>query len=181
MGSSRKRFRHRARRIPAPRLGMGAAFTLIFAACSNSPVTASVYGLPAEEVSVESRDLGYAAPDAWALRARDARYDGASLLAAADCTPGCHATEVTLYFRNPGPAPWAPPVARLPSPPGRPARLPLAFGGTEVSPGRVGRLRLLILRWPEEKSLHIRLSSSVRLVLDSAKEGAPALKRSSPP
>ena len=51
---------------------------------------------------------------------------------------------------------------RLAVPPGKERRLPIAFTGSDVDPGRTGRIRWLVEMYPEEKDLTATLSSSVR-------------------
>jgi len=133
------------------------------AGCERAPVTLWVDGFVPEHVSYDVRDLGVL--DDNALRAlRETREIDGVLRLPADACPGvCRASEVSIYVQNRTAQPIAPPVVRLDAPPGRASRLPLAVRSAQIDPGRTGRLRFIVQRWPEENALSATLSSSVAL------------------
>jgi hypothetical protein len=138
------------------------ALVLPLAGCRDEiPVHLVSTGLPADQVVLEVRDLGRVAFGSLAARAGEGDVDAARLLPTAACEAACHALEVTLFVKNPGALAEPPPVVRLSSPEGRPPRQPVPFTAEEISPGRMGRIRLLVSLWPEEKELLVRLSGSV--------------------
>lgn len=140
------------------------------AACGDVDVRVYAYGLSPKSVQVEVEELGAVSAGALRARVRRGEVDGAAVLGDESCGGPCRAVEVTLFIRNDGDEPLAPPVARLSSPEGRPARLPVAFRAEEISPGRTGRLRFVTSLWPGERSFDVRLSGSVFLDVTS---GAP--------
>jgi hypothetical protein len=146
------------------------------AGCRVLPVDASVYGIPADRVRVEVEELPAQPPAQLAERARAPDIDGTSLLSSTDCPDGCQAAIVTLYIENPDAEPMPPPVLRIDAPPGKPERLPVAFRGLDISPGRIGRIRVLVALWPGEAHLRLRLSSSVRIEATTGRRVQPPVE-----
>lgn len=118
-------------------------------------------GLAADDVMLEVRELGRPSRDLLERRARAGDIDGKNLLDDSACGGPCRALEVTLFVQNSGSEPSAPPVVRLSSPAGKPARQPIAFTANEISQGRAGRIRFLLSLWPDENVVELRPSASV--------------------
>lgn len=139
----------------------------------KTEVSLWVDGFLPQNVRFEIEDQGPL--DAAALAALVARpdVDGSLLLPAGSCGGPCRVALVSVFVHNKDEA-QAPPVVRLQSPPGRPARLPIAFRGAEISKGRIGRIRWVVEMWPEEQTLTATLSSSVFLVEPPAAAAPPA-------
>lgn len=140
--------------------------------CGRTEVEVFAYGLPPERVHVEVEELSAGSEAELQAQAGRADIDGAALEGAHGCASSCRGVLVTLFIDNASEVPLPPPVARLSSPEGKPRRLPVAFSGQQISPGRTGRLRLLVALWPEERSLKVRLSGSVRVEVRGG-SGAP--------
>lgn len=117
-------------------------------------------GLSRQDVILEARDLGRPPLALLERRARAGDIDGERLLDDSACDGPCRALEVTLFVTNRGAVSAAPPVVRLSSPPGRPARPPVALTAHEISKGRAGRIRFLLSLWPEEQRVEVRPSPS---------------------
>lgn len=129
--------------------------------CQDVEVRLEPSGLAKDDVILEVTDLGRPDPKLLARRARAGDIDGSSLLGDDACEGRCRALEVTLFITNRSVDPAAPPVVRLSSPPGRPARQPVALRADEISEGRAGRVRFLLSLWPEEEVVVVRPSASV--------------------
>lgn len=134
------------------------------AGCSEkTDVELYVDGFEPKNVRFEVEELGPQTKEQLlALKGRP-DVDGVLFLPDNSCNGPCKAAIVTVFVHNKAQA-EPPPVVRLKSPANRPARLPIAFRGDEISKGRVGRIRWVVEKWPEEKKLTATLTSSVRLV-----------------
>lgn len=130
--------------------------------------------LPPDDVMLEVEELGLQSFGSLAARASQGDIDAARLLPRQACEGPCRALEVTLFVKNSGRAAEAPPVVRLSSPPGKPARQAITFTADEISPGRTGRIRFLVSLWPGEDELGVRLSGSVFLRVSSPSASAPS-------
>ncbi len=137
---------------------------LLCAACKQTPVTLWVDGFVPEHISFDVKDLGTV--DDAALAAR-ADIDGVLRLPEGACVAACEASEISVYIHNRTTEPMAPPVIRLDVPDGKPRRLPLAVRAVQIDPGRTGRLRFVVFRWPDEKQLTATLSQSVAVDVNS--------------
>jgi hypothetical protein len=135
---------------------------LAAAGCSDVEVEMSAYGVDAESVRLELKELGRL--DAAGLKARRdmGDIDGTSFLAECGEQP-CRVVELTVFVENKTGEPMMPPVVRMKSPEGRARRLPVALRAQEISPGRIGRIRWLVSLWPEEAHLVTDISGSVSL------------------
>ncbi len=92
--------------------------------------------------------------------------DGVLEIPEGSCAGPCRVSIVSVYVHNMDndAVDQPPPVVRIKSPPGRAKRQPIAFGGEQISKGRIGRIRWVVEMWPEEKSLTAVLSGSVLIV-----------------
>ena len=122
-----------------------------------------VKGFDPERVRFEVDDKGVLGAEALHALVRRGDIDGSLLLPPGTCDGGCRVAIVSIFAKNSGAGAEAPPVVRLESPEGRPARMPIAFRGGEISPGRTGRIRWVVEMWPGEQHLVTTLSSSVFL------------------
>jgi len=145
-------------------------------ACDDVEPSLVVSGFPLETVDLESRLLGVLDDEALAALSADPAIDSVLRLPAGACPGGCRFAELSVYVKNPTDHPLAPPVVRTRAVEGRPERAALAFRSDEISPGRTGRLRVVVELWPEERTLTAHLSASVFVDVTSA----PAA-RSAPP
>ena len=132
-------------------------------ACEKTKVDVFVKGFDPEAVRFEIDDQGALSADALQALVHRGDIDGSLLLPSGSCAGPCRVAIVSIFAKNSGAGADAPPVVRLDAPPGRVARLPLAFRGGEISPGRIGRIRWVVEMWPEEQHLIATLSSSVFL------------------
>lgn len=130
-------------------------------------------GIAHDDILLEVHDLGRPDPSLLARRAAAGDIDGASVLDEQACDGPCRALEITLFIQNRGDRPAAPPVVRLSSPEGRPARPPVALTAKEISEGRAGRIRLLLSLWPEERVVEVRPSASVFIEVTSEPASPP--------
>jgi hypothetical protein len=146
-------------------LCLGLSLSLALAALSGCrediEVRLQPSGLSRDDVMLEVNQLGRPDPALLARRAAAGDVDGASLLDESACGGPCRALEITLFLTNRAAEPAAPPVVRFSSPAGRPARQPVALTAKEISPGRTGRVRVLLSLWPEESVVEVRPSASV--------------------
>jgi hypothetical protein len=141
-----------------------AALVVLGTACTEkTDVEIYVDGFLPESVRFEVEDQGMLDARALDALAKRPDVDGALRLPEGACGGPCRAALVSVYVHNKDDA-LPPPVIRLQSPAGKPARMPIAFRGGEISKGRIGRIRWLVEMWPEEKSLTATLSSSVFIV-----------------
>jgi hypothetical protein len=130
-------------------------------ACDDVEPRLVVSGFPIDSVDIDSKALGVLDDTALAAVRADRGIDGVLRLPDGSCTGGCRFAELSVYVTNTTPHALAPPVVRTRAIEGRPARAPLAFGVKEISPGRTGRIRVVVELWPEERALEAHLSSSV--------------------
>jgi hypothetical protein len=145
-----------------PRVFMIFGLAALAVGCRDEvSVRVETAGIAPGDVVLEVEHLG--TPDETTLEEVRTRgdIDGAALLSAQDCGAPCRAALVTLFVRNTGAERAAPPVVRFSAPDGKPARVPVAFRGDEISPDRTGRIRFLVSLWPGEKVLTVRVSGSV--------------------
>lgn len=148
-------------------------------ACDDVEPSLVVSGFPLETVDVQSRLLGVLDEAAIEALAEDPAVDGVLRLPAGACPNGCRFAELSVYVKNPTDQPLAPPVVRTRAVEGRPPRAALAFRSDEISPGRTGRLRVVVELWPEERTLTAHLSASV--FVDVTSSEAPAAGASPSP
>lgn len=139
------------------------AFALVAACTKPTPVMMWVDGFEPDNIRFEIEDLGPTDAAVLVARGKQGDVDGSAFLPANSCDGPCRAVLVTAFITNRTANKEPPPVMRLAVPPGRAPRLPIAFGGDAIDPGRVGRVRFLVEMWPEERDLTATLSSSVRL------------------
>lgn len=137
-------------------------FALVPLACSeqqNIPVF--VHGLPAQQIQIEQENLGEIAPEEWRYLEARPDIDGVDTGGTPCTTQICHGVLVTLFIENPSEVPWAPPMVRVrrQMPPQR--GLPIAFSGREISPKRIGRLRVLLHAPTDTPAISLHLSHSV--------------------
>jgi hypothetical protein len=144
-------------RLPA----LSLAALLAFGCDDAPPLTLWVDGFAPEHVSFEVKDLGPLDDVGIATARREKAADGVMRLPPGSCPDRCRVAEVTVFVTNRTTTPEAPPVVRLTAPPEKPRRLPIAFGGARIDPGRTGRVRWLVELWPDEARLEATLSSSV--------------------
>ena len=124
-----------------------------------------------DDVMLEVEELFALDDTGIAARTAQGDVDGRAVVDERVCGGPCRALLLTLLLRNQTAERTAPPVVRLSSPAGRPARVPVAFSGQEISPGRTGRIRFLVALYPEEKALDVWLSGSVFFeVLSAARD-----------
>jgi hypothetical protein len=184
-------------RAPVPRALLGPARSglaglvslvglagLSLGACADkTDVELWVDGFLPEHVRFEIEDLGPLEAAAVDRIAGRPDIDGSLRLPAGACSGPCRTAVVSVFVHNlhTGAEAIAPPVVRLQSPTGRPARPPIAFRGGEISPRRVGRIRWVVELWPEEKRLTATLSSSVYLVDTPRPPAGPAPSLPAPP
>jgi hypothetical protein len=141
----------------------------LMAACSPAPsLSLWVDGFAPEHVTFEVKDVGRKDDGELEAWRRERAADGVMRVPAGSCPEGCRVAEVTVFVTNRTAHPEAPPVVRLRSPPGRERRLPIAFGGVQIDPGRTGRVRWLVQLWPEEQALEATVSSSVGVEITAA-------------
>ncbi len=133
----------------------------------ETPLMMWVDGFQPENVRFEVQDLGPQTAEQLAVVRRQSDVDGALLLPAGSCAGPCRAAVVSVFVTNPSANKEPPPVVRLAVPPGKERRMPIAFSGSDVDPGRTGRIRWLVEMYQEEKDLTATLSSSVRLEVTS--------------
>lgn len=139
-----------------------AAVAVCATGCDRAPpLTLWVDGFAPEHVSFEVKDLGPLDDVGIAAVRREQAADGVMRLPPGSCPDRCRVAEVTVFVTNRTGNPEAPPVVRLATPPEKPRRLPIAFGGARIDPGRTGRVRWLVELWPGEERLDATLSSSV--------------------
>jgi hypothetical protein len=137
-------------------------FALLTFGCERTPpLTLWVDGFAPEHVSFEVKDLGPLDEVGIAATRRERAADGVMRLPPGSCPERCRVAEVTVFVTNRTGNAEAPPVVRLAAPPGRPRRLPIAYGGARIDPGRTGRVRWLVELWPDEERLDATISSSV--------------------
>jgi hypothetical protein len=145
------------------------------------PLTLWVDGFAPEHVTFEVKDLGPLDEVGIASIRRERAADGVMRLPPGSCPDRCRVAEVTVFVTNRTGHPEAPPVVRLATPPEKPRRLPIAFGGARIDPGRTGRVRWLVELWPGEERLDATLSSSVGFdVTDTTPHAPPAPPPTSP-
>ncbi len=145
----------------------------LVAACSPAPpLSLWVDGFAPEHVSFEVKDVGRLDDSALEARRQERAADGVLRVPAGSCPQGCRVAEVTVFVANRTAHPEAPPVVRLRSPFGRERRLPIAFGGAKIDPGRTGRVRWLVQLWPEEQALEATVSSSVGVAITASPAAA---------
>jgi hypothetical protein len=135
-------------------------------ACDDVEPRLVVSGFPLESVDIHSKMLGVLDENALGALASDPAVDGILRLADGSCESGCRFAELSVYVTNTTDVPLAPPVVRTRAIEGRPARAPLAFRAKEISPGRTGRIRVVVELWPEERTLEAHLSSSVFIAME---------------
>jgi hypothetical protein len=135
-------------------------------ACDDVEPRLVVSGFPLESVDVESKLLGVLDEGALTVLRMERGIDGVLRLPDGSCDGQCRFAELSVYVTNTTAAPLAPPVVRTRTVEGRPARAPLAFRAKEISPGRTGRIRVVVELWPEERSLEAHLSSSVFMAVN---------------
>ena len=156
--------------------GLGA----LSAACTKeTPLDLYVDGFAPDNVRFEVEDLGPVDDVAFQELRRRPDIDGSLPLPAGACGGPCRAAILSVFVHNKGPQPEAAPVVRLDAPIGKPARLPIRYGHSEITQGRIGRIRWLVSMYPEETRLTATVSSSVFIVdapasLQKAIETAPA-------
>lgn len=155
-------------------LAVAVAAAVFAAGCQKeTPVMVWVDGFQPENVRFEVTDLGpQTAAQLQELKARG-DIDGALLLPAGSCPGPCKAAIVSIFVTNRGHDKEPPPVVRLAVPPGKERRQAIAYRGSDVDPGRVGRIRWLVEMYPEEKDLTATLSSSVRLDVTTTPPATP--------
>jgi hypothetical protein len=135
---------------------------LAFTGCRDDvEVRVTTAGLARADVELDVEDLGKPALAALRARAKNGDVDGHALLDEGACAGPCRALQLTLYVHNRGSERAAPPVVRLSSPDGRPARAPIGLRAHEISADRAGRIRFLVSLWPDEKVLDVHLSGSI--------------------
>jgi hypothetical protein len=138
------------------------AVAVLATGCDEAPpLTLWVDGFAPEQVSFEVKDLGPLDDVGIATARREQAADGVMRLPPGSCPDRCRVAEVTVFITNRTANPEAPPVVRLTAPPEKPRRLPIAFSGARIDPGRTGRVRWLVELWPGEARLEATLSSSV--------------------
>lgn len=146
-----------------PALVVAALAAVIVGGCQReTPLMVWVDGFQPENVRFEVQDLGPQTAEQLAAVRRQPDVDGALLLPPGTCGGPCRAALISVFVTNRGDHKEPPPVVRLAVPPGKERRMPIAFGGSDVDPGRTGRIRWLVEMHPEEKDLTATLSSSVR-------------------
>ncbi len=138
------------------------AVAVLATGCDEAPpLTLWVDGFAPEHVSFEVNELGPMDEAAIAATRRERAADGVMRLPPGSCPERCRVAEVTVFVTNRTASHEAPPVVRLAAPPDKPRRLPIAFSGAHIDPGRTGRVRWLVELWPGEARLEATLSSSV--------------------
>jgi len=156
------------------RLLLLSAVAVLAAGCDEAPpLTLWVDGFAPEHVSFEVKDLGPLDEPAIAATRRERAADGVMRLPPGSCPDRCRVAEVTVFVTNRTASPEAPPVVRLTAPAEKPRRLPIAFGGARIDPGRTGRVRWLVELWPGEARLEATLSSSVGFDVTTTTSPAP--------
>jgi hypothetical protein len=150
------------------------AVAVLATGCDEAPpLTLWVDGFAPEHVSFEVKDLGPLDEPAIAATRRERAADGVMRLPPGSCPERCRVAEVTVFVTNRTASPEAPPVVRLATATERPRRLPIAFSGAQIDPGRTGRVRWLVELWPGEARLEATLSSSVGFDVTSSASSPP--------
>jgi hypothetical protein len=157
---------------------VSAFVVMALGACkAETRVDMFVDGFQPKNVRFETEDLGTLTTAQ--LRELDKRpdVDGVLYLPEGTCGGPCKAAMVSVFVHNldADAKVEAAPVIRLKTPPNRERRLPIAFRGGEIEPGRIGRIRWVVEMWPEEQSLTATLSSSVQIVESPEQKGAPVV------
>ena len=147
---------------------LGATAWLV-AGCTAQPPVLYVSGLNLDAVDVSVTDEGVLNRREQEERAAEQGADAVLRIDDPACAvERCPFQTVSIYIKNTGPEPLPPPVVRIEVPRGRPARKPVAFGAQAIGPGRTGRIRWLIQRYPDEGPLRLHLSASVFLTFEPA-------------
>jgi hypothetical protein len=141
----------------------------------ETPLDLYVDGFLPQNVRFEVEDLGLVDDAQLAALKRRPDIDGVALLPPSACAGPCRAAIFSVFVHNKSGQPEATPVVRLDVPLGKPPRQPIAFGGGEITQGRIGRIRWLVSLYPEETGLTATLSSSVFIVNDPVKPAPPAV------
>ncbi len=163
------------------RVGL-ALLLLSLVGCDEVETRVSAQRLPPQSVELDVEELGPLTEKAVRFYAARPEVDKIYRLPAGSCAGDCAFLEVTAWIRNKTEQRLAPPVIRLTAPPGRPPRAPIALRAEEVSPGRTGRIRVLVELWPEEKTLDVDLSGSTFFSVDEGYvPGMPLPPASGPP
>lgn len=138
------------------------ATTSLVGSCDRAPpLMVWVDGFAPENVSFEVKDLGPLDDAGITAVKRQGSIDGVMRLPPGTCSGPCRVASLSVYVVNRGPQPEGPPVVRLDVPEGQPRRLPIAFGGKQIDPGRTGRVRWLVELHPGEERLTATVSSSI--------------------